>query len=98
MGFKTANLIYPENLVEIGRGVYKVLVEYDGKIFNGVANYGLRPTISKNEKSVLEVHILDFDKEIYGEKIKVTFLRKIREEKKFNSLDELKAQIKQDIL
>ncbi len=98
LGFKTANLIYPENLVEIGRGVYKVLVEYDGKIFNGVANYGLRPTISKNEKSVLEVHILDFDKEIYGEKIKVTFLRKIREEKKFNSLDELKAQIKQDIL
>ncbi len=98
LGFKTANLIYPENLVEIGRGVYKVLVEYDGKMFNGVANYGLRPTISKNEKSVLEVHILDFDKEIYGEKIKVTFLRKIREEKKFNSLDELKAQIKQDIL
>ncbi len=98
LGFKTANLIYPENLVEIGRGVYKVLVEYDGKIFNGVANYGLRPTISKNEKSVLEVHLLDFDKEIYGEKIKVTFLRKIREEKKFNSLDELKAQIKQDIL
>ena len=97
LGFKTANLIYHEDLVEIGRGVYKVLVEYNSETFNGVANYGLRPTVASTEKSSLEVHILDFDKEIYGEKIKVTFLKKIRDEKKFNSLDELKAQIEKDI-
>jgi len=97
LGFKTANLIYPDNLVEVGRGVYQVKVEYMGETYDGVANYGLRPTVSNSEKSTLEVHILNFDKEIYGEKIKVTFSKKIREEKKFNSLDELKAQIKVDI-
>lgn len=97
IGFKTANLIYPENLIEVGRGVYKVKVEYNGKIYDGIANYGLRPTVSNNGKAVLEVHILNFDKEIYGENIRVTFLKKIRDEKKFNSLDELKLQIKEDI-
>ncbi len=97
IGFKTANLLYPENLVEIGRGVYKVKIEYNCEIFDGIANYGLRPTVSDNLKSVLEVHILNFDKEIYGEKIKVTFLKKIRDEKKFDSLEELKSQIQSDL-
>ncbi len=97
LGFRTANLFYPDNLVEIGRGVYKVKVEYNGEIFDGIANYGFRPTIFNNEKAVLEVHILNFDKEIYGEEIKVTFLKKIREEMKFDSLNELKFQIQKDV-
>lgn len=97
LGFRTANLCYPEDLVEIGRGVYKVKVEYDGNVYDAMANYGLRPTVGNSLKSILEVHILDFDKEIYGEKIKVSFLKKIREEKKFDSLDELKAQIAKDV-
>lgn len=98
IGFKTANLFYPENLVEIGKGVYKVKVEHDGKTYDGIANYGLRPTVTNTDKSTLEVHILDFDKDIYGEQIKVTFLKKIRDEKKFDSLDELKSQIQNDII
>lgn len=97
IGFKTANLIYPDNLIEVGRGVYKVSVEYNDKVYDGIANYGLRPTVSNNGKSILEVHILNFDKEIYGENIKVNFFKKIRDEKKFNSLDELKSQINEDI-
>ncbi|MFA7657821.1 MAG: bifunctional riboflavin kinase/FAD synthetase [Candidatus Gastranaerophilaceae bacterium] len=97
LGFKTANLVYPDNLVEIGRGVYKVRAEYNGKSFDAIANYGIRPTIGNKETPILEVHILNFDKNIYGEKIKVTFLKKIRDEKKFHSLDELKEQIRQDI-
>lgn len=97
IGFKTANLIYPDNLVTVGKGVYKVKVEYSGQIYDGVANYGLRPTVSNDGKQVLEIHILNFDKDIYGEKIKVNFLKKIRDEKKFDSLDELKEQIKEDI-
>lgn len=97
LGFRTANLVYPEDLVEPGRGVYKVRVEYAGQNYSGIANFGLRPTVSKDEKNLLEVHILDFDKEIYGEKLKVTFLKKIRDEKKFNSLYELKDQIEKDI-
>lgn len=97
LGFKTANLIYPDNLVEIGRGVYTVQIQYRGQIYDGIANYGLRPTISDNSKPVLEVHILNFDEDIYGEKIKVNFIKKIRDEKKFNSLDELKSQIQKDV-
>lgn len=103
LGFKTANLLYPKDLVEIGRGVYKVIVEYKGETFNGIANYGLRPTVSKNikseliEKSVLEVHILNFDEDIYGEKIKVNFIKKIRDEKRFDSIEDLKSQILEDI-
>ena len=61
-----------------------------------IANYGLRPTVN-GEKPILEVHILDFDKDIYGEQIQVEFIKKIRNEKKFNSLDELKEQIKKDL-
>lgn len=98
IGFKTANLIYPDNLVTIGKGVYKVKVDYDGQTYDGVANYGLRPTVANDGKQVLEIHILNFDKDIYGKKIKVTFLKKIRDEKKFNSLEELKEQIKADVL
>ena len=97
IGFKTANLFYPEDLVEVSRGVYKVTVDYDGKTYKGIANYGLRPTVAKEEKPALEVHILDFDKEIYGEKIKVNFIKKLRSEMKFASLYELKEQIKRDI-
>lgn len=98
LGFKTANLIYPNNLIEVGRGVYKVRVHYKGEELVGMANYGIRPTVTEDARATLEVHILNFDKDIYGEKIKVEFLSKIRDEKKFNSQDELKEQIKLDIL
>lgn len=97
IGFKTANLIYPDNLVPVAKGVYKVKVDYNGQTYDAVANYGRRPTVSSDRKEVLEIHILNFEKDIYGEKIKVTFFKKIRDEKKFNSLDELKAQIENDI-
>lgn len=97
IGFKTANLIYPDNLVTVGKGVYKVKVEYSGQIYDGVANYGFRPTVANYGKQVLEIHILNFDKDIYGEKIKVNFLKKIRDEKKFGSIEELKVQIQEDV-
>ncbi|MBO6087320.1 bifunctional riboflavin kinase/FAD synthetase [bacterium] len=92
IGFKTANIEYPYELINIPYGVYSVITNY-GK---AISNYGLRPTIN-GSKPVLEVHILDFDKDIYGKTIKVGFLRMLRPERKFNSLDELKEQIKQDI-
>lgn len=97
LGFKTANLIYPDDLVEIGHGVYKVKVDYKNETFDGIANYGVRPTVAHNGKAILEVHLLNFDKNIYGEQIKVSFLRKIRDEKEFSSLNELKCQIEKDI-
>lgn len=125
IGFPTANLIYPENLVVLAKGVYQVKVEINNVIasplgrsnpapkntassqapvndhkitYNAIANFGTRPTVSKSAQNILEVHILNFDKDIYGQKIKVEFLKRIREERAFNSLDELKAQIKKDII
>ena len=97
LGFPTANL-------ELGRlssplsGVYAVKV--NGPTMSdlrGVANIGVRPTVNDNTRANLEVHLLDFDAEIYGQRIDVTFLSKIREEKKFSSLDELKANIENDL-
>ena len=93
LGFKTANLIYPAEIVNIPFGVYEVKTPY-GK---GITNFGTRPTIKKKKKAVLETHILDFDKNIYGEEIRVEFLNMLRAEQKFNSVDELKKQISQDI-
>lgn len=93
LGFRTANLIYPVEIVDIPFGVYEVQTTY-GK---GITNFGIRPTVSNTKKAVLETHILDFDKDIYGKTIKVEFLRMLRKEQKFNSVNELKKQIQSDI-
>lgn len=92
IGFKTANIAYPPEIIEIPYGVYAVNTNY-GK---GIANFGIRPTIN-GKTPVLETHIIDFDKEIYGKKIKVQFDKMIRFEQKFNSLGDLKSQIQKDI-
>ncbi len=92
IGIPTANLEGTENLC-LKEGVYSVLVD-DSLL--GVANYGYRPTFD-GRKKVLEVHIIDFKGDIRGKKIKVEFLRFIREERKFNSPTELKKQIEEDI-
>lgn len=92
IGFKTANLIYPHELIDLPFGVYSVNTEY-GK---GIANFGIRPTVN-GEGTLLEVHILDFDEDIYDKNITVEFNKMIRTEKKFPSLDELKNQIQKDI-
>lgn len=93
LGFKTANLIYPPELIELPFGVYETNTQY-GK---GITNFGIRPTVSSTQKPVAETHILNFAKDIYGEKINVEFVRMLRKEQKFNSVDELKQQIAKDI-
>lgn len=93
IGFRTANLIYPDELIELSHGVYSVETNF-GK---GIANFGTRPTVS-GKGTLLEVHILDFDKDIYGETLSVEFKKMIRTEKKFPSLDALKKQIYNDII
>ena len=61
-------------------------------------NYGIKPTINNGEnKPVAEVHIIGFNKDIYGENIEISILEKLRDEKKFSTLDELKQQIKEDV-
>lgn len=97
IGFKTANLDFPKEIIELSNGVYAVEVKVDDKKYIGIANYGRKPTVTNVTKKILEVHIFNFDENIYGKSIKVSFLNKIREEKKFQSLLELKTQIVKDI-
>jgi riboflavin kinase/FMN adenylyltransferase len=69
----------------------------DGREFAGVANVGTRPTVDGGSKVILEAHLFDFDKEIYGRYVEVHFQQKIRDEMRFKTLDELKAQIVNDV-
>ena len=92
IGFRTANIKYPTELVELPHGVYAVETNF-GK---GIANYGSRPTVS-GSGTLLEVHILKFNQDIYGKKLDVKFEKMLRPERKFASLKELKQQITTDI-
>lgn len=94
LGFPTANLKLVDELHPM-RGVYAIWVEVDGEVHPGVANIGFNPTFGNDALSV-EAHIMDFSGDIYGKEILVHFVRRIRDEKKFNGIDELRAQIDKD--
>jgi len=94
IGFPTANIGIKRKLSPV-LGVYSVLVKHNSKTYTGVCNVGKRPTLG-GTKTLLEVFIFDFDKEIYGDSVEVIFKQKCRDEKKFSSFDELKTQIKKD--
>ncbi|MGN0015292.1 MAG: riboflavin kinase, partial [Candidatus Gastranaerophilaceae bacterium] len=80
-------------------GVIAVIETDKGNIYKGVMNYGLRPTVDKSDViPVPEVHLLGFSGNLYGKIIKTSFIVKIREERPFKSLEELKAQIQKDSL
>lgn len=97
LGFPTVNIEYPENKVEVKQGVYSVVCRVGDNCFNGIANYGARPTFDE-DKPVLEVHLDGFDGEIYGENVTVEFCEYLRDIQKFESAEALKAQLEQDIL
>ena len=77
-------------------GVYAVCTEVLGKTYRGITNIGIRPTIGHNNERTIETNILDFDEEIYGLKIKIEFVAKMRNEVAFSSLEELKKQLLMD--
>lgn len=98
IGFPTANIIYPQNFVQIPYGVYTVEVDIQNNHYSGVMNFGIKPTINNNEQTPLaEVHIIGFNQDIYGKNIVVRIKDFIRPEQKFGSLDELKTQIEKDL-
>lgn len=98
IGYPTANLIYPLDIVEPPCGVYDVDVELDnGQIYKGLANFGVAPTVSNDGIKVLEVYILKFNGNLYDKNIKVSFNKMIRPEIKFANIDELRTQIDIDI-
>ena len=96
LGFPTANLEIDDRHSMLPNGVYVVRVKVFDKIFNGIANIGDNPTF-KVAKRRLEVFIDDFSGDIYGENISVSFIEKIRDEKTFASVDELKTQLRADL-
>ena len=97
IGFPTANMQMYEPLKLVpGNGVYFVKVETLGKQLYGMCNVGCRPTVSSGNHRTIETNIFDFDEDIYGLDIKVTFLEKIRDEVKFGSIEALKCQLETD--
>eukprot|EP00831_Metopus_contortus_P082281 TRINITY_DN8857_c0_g3_i1.p2 TRINITY_DN8857_c0_g3~~TRINITY_DN8857_c0_g3_i1.p2 ORF type:complete len:339 (+),score=78.83 TRINITY_DN8857_c0_g3_i1:588-1604(+) len=95
LGFPTANLKLVDELFP-KPGVYAIWVELDEEVRKGVANIGKNPTFGNDALSV-EAHILDFSGDVYGSDIRVHFVQRIRDEKKFNSLEELKDRIAKDV-
>jgi riboflavin kinase/FMN adenylyltransferase len=95
LGVPTANLtLEPTN--RLAFGVYAVRVAVGGKIYGGVASFGVRPTVNSGAP-LLEVHLFDFSADLYGQQIEVAFLARLREERKFASLEALKAQMALDL-
>jgi riboflavin kinase/FMN adenylyltransferase len=98
IGFPTANILMFRKNTPV-TGVYAVtMTGIDNKIIPGIANVGTRPTVDGGKKVILETHLFDFEKEIYGQYVEVHFKQKIRDEICFKSFDELKVQIKKDIV
>lgn len=95
MGFPTANIAIPSELVVPREGVYLSRVILNGRIFYGITNIGAKPTVGVEEKNI-ETYIADYKGDIYGEPLEVEFLRFLREIRKFDGLDGLKAQLEID--
>ncbi len=92
IGFPTANISYPKDIVKIPFGVYSGLVGER----HAMINWGMKPTVNNTKEPVVEVHILGYEGDLYGKVLEVEILKKIRDEKKFNSLEELREQIEKD--
>lgn len=98
IGFPTANIQMFRKNTPIS-GVFAVtMTGIDGKELSGIANVGTRPTVDGGKKVILETHLFNFNKEIYGQHVEVHFKKKIRDEVRFQSLNELKEQIEKDIV
>ncbi len=97
IGFPTANLSVSPEYVVPKTGVYAVKVKYKDKTYNGILNLGYKPTFHEEwPEPTLEVHILDFNQNIYGERLTIEWRKRLRDEKKFSSADELIKQIHED--
>lgn len=97
IGIPTANLVAPPHVLLPKRGVYAAKITLpDGRAFGGVTNVGVRPTVNNGQDVTVEPWILDFDGDLYGQAIRVEFYRRLRDERKFESLEALRAQIETD--
>ncbi|MFR8620548.1 MAG: riboflavin biosynthesis protein RibF, partial [Romboutsia timonensis] len=95
IGFPTANISINKNMIIPKVGIYATKVYVNGKIYYGATNIGYNPTVNGDNLSI-ETNILNFDEDIYGKVITIEFLERIRDEKKFNGIEELKSQLQKD--
>jgi riboflavin kinase/FMN adenylyltransferase len=95
LGFPTANVCTENELVP-PRGVYATTASLDGVAYPSVTNIGTRPTFESGEENVVETHLLDFNKDLYGTRLRLGFVQRLRDEKKFDGVDALKMQIEAD--
>ncbi|AMP20404.1 hypothetical protein AZF37_03770 [endosymbiont 'TC1' of Trimyema compressum] len=96
LGFATANLLIDEVKIIPKVGVYGVIGHVSGKKVRGFCNVGYQPTFDRKKQLVVEVHFFDFNEDVYGEIICIHFIKRMRDEIKFNSVEELKAQLRKD--
>lgn len=97
LSFPTAN-VQPQSELLPAAGVYATLMWLDGRWQPGVTNIGLRPTVEDGGPMTVETHLLDFERDIYGARVRLSFLHRLRAERKFPSLDALRDQIARDVV
>ncbi|OCA92015.1 riboflavin kinase [Pseudobacillus wudalianchiensis] len=97
IGFPTANLHILSKIPSLDYGVYGVIVDWKGSKFSGVMNIGIRPTFNDSSQISYEVHLLDFNQHLYGEKINVYICFQVRKEILFKDVSELIQQIRSDV-
>ena len=97
LGMPTVNIIPSDDKLLPPFGVYEAIISYAGEHYRGITNVGVKPTVTDEHKPVVETYIFDFDEDIYDKEIVVNLVSMVRPEKKFDSVDELKEQIKADI-
>ena len=95
IGFPTANLATDNELLP-ANGVYATTASVNGVVYPSVTNIGVRPTVDNSGRVSIETHIFGFDRDLYGRSIRVGFVQRLRDERKFESLDALRAQIEDD--
>lgn len=93
LGFPTVNQLIPKEIVCPKYGVYSTLVIADGNEYMGVTNFGVKPTVSHDDSPVAETYIIDFDSDVYDKFIGIYFVKRLRDEMVFSSLDELRDNI-----
>ena len=97
IGIPTVNLTVPPHVLTPAHGVYATRVQIGDASYLGVTNVGVRPTVDQSTHVTVETFILDFSGDLYGQTLRVDFYKRLRAEKRFASLDELKEQIQRDI-
>lgn len=97
IGYPTANCqVIDKTKILPTKGVYAIRADLDGISLNGMCNIGIRPTVAEVDEKRVEVHLFNFNQEIYGRKIRVFFEKRIRNEQRFSSIQDLKNQLNQD--